>query len=76
LMLLLLLFLSVHCWFAVFYSFKEKHFNFVGDGVPCVTGQSRDFGASISPKIRLPHLAPNRAYIGNREMSDKLRNEL
>ena len=29
----------------------------VGDGGPCVTGQSRDPAASFSPKIRLPHLA-------------------
>ena len=39
------------------------------------TGQSRDFGPSFSPAIRLPYLVPKWAYIGNREMSDKLRNE-
>ena len=47
----------------------------VGDRVPCVTGQSRDLGASFSPKIRLPIWREKWAYIGNREMSDKLRNE-
>jgi hypothetical protein len=31
-LLLLLLFLSVHVGFAVFYSFKGKHFNFMGMG--------------------------------------------